>query len=192
MNAHGSMTTMPVPTTARVRRAWVTVSEELRRSTVAAVMTAALLAAVTPLAPVLQAALAVSGGVLALAALVDVCEHRLPNRLIGAAAVAPMVGASVSLEFRLLVQSVGGALVAGGAMLVVRLARGVGMGDVKMAAAVGAGVGMLSIDRAAVAIAVAALVAAGWGAARRRNSLPLGPSLWLGWAAAVAFGALGW
>ena len=192
MNAHGSMTTMPVPTGARVRRAWETVSEELRRSTAAAVATAVLLASAVPLAPVMQAALAVSGGVLALAALVDVCEHRLPNRLIGAAAVAPLVGAVVGLEFRVLLQSFGGALVAGGAMLVVRLARGVGMGDVKMAAAVGAGVGMLSIDRAAVAIAVAALVAAGWGAARRRNSLPLGPSLWFGWATTIALAAFGW
>ena len=85
-----------------------------------------------------------------------------------------------------------GALVAGGAMLVVRLARGVGMGDVKMAAAVGIGVGMVSIDRAAVAIAVAALVAAAWGKAHHRNSLPLGPSLWFGWATTVALAAFGW
>ena len=51
MNAHGSMTTMPVPTGARVRRAWETVSDELRRSTAAAVVTAVLLASALPLAP---------------------------------------------------------------------------------------------------------------------------------------------
>lgn len=192
MSTHGLMTTMPVPTPARVRRAWHLVSDEVRRSACAAALTSLLLSTVTSQAPMVRAALAGSGVVLVMAALVDVHERRLPNVLIGAALVLPMVGAAAVLDGGAVARAIVGALVAGGAMLVVRLIRGVGMGDVKMAAAVGAGTGVLSPELAAVAIAVAALGAAAWGMARRRATLPLGPSLWFGWAVAVALGSTGW
>lgn len=192
MSTYGSMTTMPVPTPARVRRAWHLVSDEMRRSAVAAALTSLLLSAATPLAPVLRASLAAAGVVLALAALVDVHEHRLPNTLTAIALGLPVVGAVVELDGSAAGRALVGALVAGGAMLVVHLTRGVGMGDVKMAAGVGAGTGVLSPELAAMAVAVAALAAAVWGMARRRPTLPLGPSLWFGWAVAIALGSTGW
>lgn len=192
MNAYGSMTTMPMPTPARVRRAWVEVGEEVRRSAISAAATSLLLVVATHRSASLQFGLAVAGVAIVAAALVDVHERRLPNALVGIAAVAPLVGALVALDAHSAAWSCAGAVVAGGAMLTVRLARGVGMGDVKMAAAVGVSAGALLPVLAAVAIAVTALGAAVWGAAAGRRALPLGPALWLGWAAALALGSTGW
>ena len=77
-------------------------------------------------------------------------------------------------------------------MLFVRLARGVGMGDVKMAGVVGASVGPIALFAAPVAVAVAALVAGTYGLVAGRRRLPLGPALWLGWAVSLAAAATGW
>ena len=126
-----------------------------------------------------RATIALAGMLLATAALVDVHEHRLPNRLLAAAALAAL--ASAGLEHRLGVAITGLALAAG-LLLVVRLARGIGMGDVKMAGVVGAGVASNGLVAAPVAVAVAALAAATAGALLVRSRLPFGPSLWLGWA----------
>jgi hypothetical protein len=196
MSAYGSMTTTPtawpMATAARLRRAWDEAGDELRRGAVAAAVTSVLLAVVTHLPVPAQVGLAMAGVAIAAAALVDVVEHRLPNALVAAAAVSPFIGAVAALDGHSAARSCLGAVIAGGAMLTVRLARGVGMGDVKMSAAVGAGAGALSPMLAAVAIAVTALAAAVWGVASGRRALPLGPALWLGWAAALALGSMGW
>jgi prepilin signal peptidase PulO-like enzyme (type II secretory pathway) len=67
------------------------------------------------------------------------------------------------------------------------LIRGVGMGDVKMAAVIGASAGSVAPIAAPCALAITAVVAAIYGAATRRPTLALGPALWLGWAIGVAF-----
>lgn len=136
-----------------------------------------------------RATTAIVGVLFATAALVDVQEHRLPNRLLAAATVAALVGAV--LEHRL-GSALIGLVIAGGLMLLVRTRRGVGLGDVKMAAAVGASVGTGAVVAAPVSLAVASFVAASAGLVMRRQRLPLGPSLWLGWAVATAFVSAGW
>lgn len=77
-------------------------------------------------------------------------------------------------------------------MLVVHLSRGVGLGDVKLAAVVGASCGTSALAAAPLAIAVAAIAAAATGLLTRRTRLPLGPSLWAGWAVATAAAGAGW
>ena len=97
-----------------------------------------------------------------------------------------------ALDGQLVARSIAGALVAGGALLIVHLGRGVGLGDVKMAAVVGAAAGMVAFAAAPIAIVVAAVSASAYGALARRPSLALGPALWFGWAIAVASASAGW
>jgi hypothetical protein len=99
------------------------------------------------------------------------------------------VGVILSREATVLCNSLIGTAVAGGLMLMVRLSRGVGMGDVKMAGVVGAsvGAGTGALVAAPMAIALAALSAAVYGLTANRRRLALGPSLWFGWAVALVF-----
>jgi leader peptidase (prepilin peptidase)/N-methyltransferase len=124
------------------------------------------------------------GALLAAAAVVDVRDHRLPNRLVGAAFVAALGGAATSGDAAVAAAAVG-ALLAGGLLLGVYLSRGVGMGDVKAAAAIGMALGQAGWWVAPSAVAVAATTASIYGWARGVRRLPFGPSLVLGWAALV-------
>jgi len=133
------------------------------------------------------------GVLLAIAAFVDAHERRLPNRLLAVALAVTLVGAVLSLAGVVVVEAVVGMVIAGALMLCVRLARGVGMGDVKMAVVVGASVGAstTTVLAAPTAIASAAFAAATYGFIANRRQLPLGPSLWFGWAVTlVAFGLM--
>ena len=132
------------------------------------------------------------GVLLAGAAFVDSHERRLPNRLLAIALALALGGAVLSLTRAVILEAVVGMVIAGVLMLCVRLARGVGMGDVKMAAVVGASVGAstTTVLAAPIAIAIAAFTAATYGFIANRRRLPLGPSLWIGWA--VTLVATGW
>jgi len=192
MNSIHTIHARSVSTTDRVTAAWAHAPSLTRRAVVAACVTSAALATVGP-APLAQRwCTATVGVLLTVAALVDVHEHRLPNRLLAAAFVAGAVGAGASLDGRVLLAFAAGALLGGGLLLAVRLARGVGMGDVKMAAVVGASAARTSLVAAPIAIAIAAFVAATFGLLAGRRRLPLGPSLWFGWAVAVASAFTGW
>lgn len=177
---------LALSTIERVERAWARVGATTRRASVAAGLMVGGLAAVLSADWSVRVAIAITGALLIAAALVDVHEHRLPNALLVAAFATSVIGAAAALDLESLAGSLGGALVAGGAMLAVRLTRGVGMGDVKLAGAIGASAGSLSLPAAPLAIAVAAVVAATFGLATGRRRVPLGPSLWLGWAVSVA------
>lgn len=143
-----------------------------------------------PVPMAVRAASAVSGMALVAAATVDIAEHRLPNRLVALAGVTPLAAACVVGSIAMVVDVTAGALAGGGAMFAVYLVRGVGMGDVKAAAAIGASCAVVSPWAAPSAIAIAACVAAGYAALRRRRVLPLGPALCAGWATALVFA--GW
>ncbi len=183
---------MPASTTERVAAAWAAAHPLLRRAVLAACVTSAALGtAVAAPAPV-GWSIVVVGVLLALAAMVDVHEHKLPNQLLLGSLVA---GAGCSLatsRVATVATAALGMLIGGGLMMLVYLTRGVGMGDVKMAAVVGASVGAVDVNAVPVAIAIAALVAAVYGLATRRRRLPLGPALWLGWAASLATCAAAW
>ena len=135
--------------------------------------------------------MAATGCVIAVAALVDVHERRLPNRLVLVAlccTLTPLLlGAPADV-----VRVGAGTLIAGGLLLGVRLRRGVGMGDVKVGAVIGGNAALVALPAAPVAVAVAAASAAVAGWVLRRSSLPLGPALWFGWAMAVATAGTGW
>jgi N-acetylglutamate synthase/N-acetylornithine aminotransferase len=185
-----------MPTTGRVSvRVWCAWREAhplSRRAFAAAVVTSLALAVLVSSPVVVRVSTAVVGFSLAIAALVDLHEQRLPNFVLGVAAASAVSSAVLTGRLDVVVGCLLGGLVAGGSMAIVRISRGVGMGDVKMAGAIGFGVGSLSLVAAPLAIACAATVAAVHGALTGRSRLALGPSLWLGWASAVAVVAGGW
>ncbi len=178
-------------TAERIGAAWVHATRSTRRVAVLSVLTSVVFGAMAPVAPAARCAVAASGCVIALAALVDVRERRLPNRLVVLAlccTLAPLLlGAPADV-----VRVGAGTLIAGGLLLGVRLRRGVGMGDVKLGAVIGGNVALVALPAAPVAVAVAAASAALVGGVLRRSSLPLGPALWFGWAVAVATAGSGW
>jgi leader peptidase (prepilin peptidase)/N-methyltransferase len=131
---------------------------------------------------------------------IDLRERIIPNRIVYAAAPAAAVailaidlaGGGLNLSRALL-----GTAIFGGGLLVIALIapRGMGMGDVKLAALIGLVVGSVALSRVAVAAGVAILlggVAAvialllGRG---RKTALPFGPFLAAGAAVAVLAGA---
>lgn len=192
MRMMASLRMEPLSTTDRVEVAWAEAHPVVRRAVIAACVTAgALSTAVHAPAPT-RWGLVIVGVVLAVAALVDLREHKLPNRLLAVACCAAVLGVLVSSQLATFESAVAGMVLAGGLMLAVRLTRGVGMGDVKMAAVVGASVGAVSVMAAPVAVAVAAFTAALYGVLARRQRLPLGPALWLGWAVSLGMCAAGW
>lgn len=134
--------------------------------------------------------LGVSGWLLVGAAVVDVREFRLPNRLLALAALAALTAAIVGGETPAFLGCLLGGLVCGSMMLVVHVRRGVGMGDVKASTVVGMGCGSVALVLGPLAIAAGALTAAVIGLVTHRSRLALGPSLLVGWI--VVLGTKGW
>ncbi len=182
----------PARTTDRVIAAWVAAHAVLRRAVVAASVTSAALSTAVPAPTPVRWSIAAAGVILAVAALVDVREHKLPNRLLLGALAAVVAGVLTALSVAVVASATIGMLLGGGLMLLVRLTRGVGMGDVKMAGVIGASVGAVEINAVPLAMAVAALAAAVYGLMTHRQRVPIGPALWLGWAVTLAACVAGW
>ena len=119
--------------------------------------------------------------------------HRVPNLLVSFALVPALVAVLlVDYRMHLLASVVLGAAVMAVPLLVVHLAApaAMGFGDVKLAAALGAALGVWDPTLGVPALAVAAgltLLAAAW---TRRAAMPFAPGLVTGAAAALALGAL--
>ena len=130
--------------------------------------------------------------VLVLAALVDVVEHRLPNVLVLCAALPVVTALTFAGSGALLRDAVTGALVVAGPLLVVHLITpsGMGFGDVKAGAVLGAAMGLIDVELALLALVLGLGAGAAWGLARRARSIALGPSLVAGALAAVLIGAV--
>ena len=189
----------PVRSTGdRVLAAWRHARPFARRSLIAACATSVALVGSLRTPAIVAGTTATVGVLLAVAALVDVHERRLPNRLLAAGCAFALAGALLSSDSTVAIDAVLGLILAAGVMLCVRLTRGVGMGDVKMAAVVGASAGACttSLLAPATAIAIAALAGATYGFIANRQRVPFGPSLWFGWAATIALAAfvapMGW
>lgn len=178
-------------TAERIGAAWVHATRSTRRAAVLSVLTSVVFGAMTPATPAVRCAVAAGGGVIAIAALVDVHERRLPNRLVLVALCSTLAALLFGAPGDV-VRVAAGMCIAGVLLLGVRLRRGVGMGDVKLGAVIGGNVALVALPAAPVAVAVAAAAAAGTGWLLRRSSLPLGPALWFGWAVAVATAGQGW
>ena len=136
------------------------------------------------------------------AAIVDLHEHRIPNRLLSwsaGAVVAAAVWFAATDGFGAqsrhhLAAIAAGALAAGVPMMVVRLQRGLGMGDVKLAFVLGGAAGLVHPLLGVATVFGAALGAGLYGLFRHRTRLALGPWLWGAWVvsltAALAHAAL--
>ena len=127
-----------------------------------------------------------------IAALVDADAHRLPNALVGLAG-APVVMAVLSGWSGDLVRgALLGAALLGGPLLVTHLISpaGMGFGDVKAAAVIGAALGLLAPSLAPLGLVVALLAAALIGLARRVRTIAFGPALVAGALIALAVGRL--
>ncbi|MFC4554164.1 prepilin peptidase [Georgenia faecalis] len=144
------------------------------------------------------AALAVGGAMLVV---VDLAEHRLPDAVVGPMAVVLAVGLTLAAatqgEWGSLARAALAGLVLGGAYLVLALASpaSLGLGDVKLAAVLGAFLGWLGWWHLTVgALAafvlggVVALVLLAAGRATRHSSVAFGPWMIAGAAVGAAWG----
>lgn len=194
MNTIDAMRVAPaIPNTAeRIQRAWWHAHPVVRRATAAALATSVVVPMVWSAHWWLRLVVAATGVLLALAALVDVHELKIPNRLLALAALVALAGPVALLDRVVLIRVLVGSAVAGGALLVVSVRRGVGMGDVKMGGVVGGSVGSAALLAPPIAIAIATLCAAVFGVLTRRRRVALGPALWVGWALTLIFFSTGW
>lgn len=129
------------------------------------------------------------------AALVDAVEHRLPNALVGAAALPVAVAAALALaagSTGIAAGALAGAGLLGGPLLVTHLVTpaGMGFGDVKAGAALGAAVGLVSAQLAVLTLMMALAGSAGWAVTGRRRHVALGPGLVAGALLSLAVGHL--
>lgn len=127
--------------------------------------------------------------------LIDIAEHRLPNRLVLPGYPAGMLG--VLAAWLLLGSSpmlpVVAAVTCFGGMFALSLTGGLGMGDVKLAGALGLALGMVGLDAVILGPVlgflfggVAGVVLLIAGRAGRRSRIPFGPFLLAGfWLAVV-------
>lgn len=116
------------------------------------------------------------------AALVDSVEHRLPNTLVGAAALP--VGVAIALALAagstdLALGAAAGAAMLGGPLLAAHLVSpaGMGFGDVKAGSVLGAALGLVGAQLAVLALLLALSGAGTYAVARRRRHVALGPGL---------------
>ena len=136
---------------------------------------------------------AVAGPLAVAAGWPDLRERRIPNRVVLAGLVATVVIA-LAVAFggdRPVVGTVvGGAAMAGGMMLVLHLARpsSLGFGDVKLAAVLGALLGVVHWSLAAIMLGVASLIGAAGaaGITAWRRSIPFGTCMGIAALAALA------
>ena len=120
------------------------------------------------------------------AAIVDARSGRIPDRLV-IAALMPILAVVMSSAIAgsgvpVLGAVVLGSVAFGGPILIVHLVspNSLGFGDVKLAAALGAALGLIEPGLGLVALCVASAATAAVGLLRRRRSLPFGPGLVLG------------
>jgi leader peptidase (prepilin peptidase)/N-methyltransferase len=176
---------------ARIEWAWGQVATSVRISTTTAILASSAIV-VGGSSSGVDGWWAVCGVLLALAALVDVHEQRLPNGVLAFALLVSLVPICIRMDAVMAARATLGGLLAGGMLLVVQMARGVGIGDVKMAAVVGASVGSVGWRTPLVAVAVAAASGSVYGLVRRRRRVAFGPALWFGWMSALIGLSTGW
>lgn len=176
-----------------------TVERSVRANSVAG-RAVALGAAITTLAsaahPEVPVAAAITVVVLLPAVLVDVVVRRLPNRLVGGAAIIGLAATTLSLLAGTdlsLVDGLIGAAVMSVPLFIAHLIspQSMGFGDVKFALVLGAAVGLADPMTAVAALAVGSLAASVHGLCTRQRSIPFGPALLGGAIAVLALTALG-
>lgn len=178
-------------TVSRLVLAWDALPAQRRSLTLGGVAAGlAIAVAATSVVPTGSAiALGIVSVLAAAAALVDLHEHRIPNRIllvsITLVAVAAVAGGAYTTG-----DVVIGLLIGALPLLVVRYGRGLAMGDVKFAGVLGAAGGLLHPFIGLAAVWFAALSSGLYGISRRRSRLAMGPWLWAGFVVACAAGVL--
>lgn len=135
------------------------------------------MAGATPGGAATVVAIMAAVGLLGAAAVHDLRTHRIPNRLLAWSAGGTVAAAALGGVPTLGVVALGG-LLAGGPMLLVLLARGIGMGDVKMAGVIGGTGGLVHPLVGPASVMVMAFAVAVTGAVTGRRRWALGPWLW--------------
>lgn len=124
------------------------------------------------------ARLALCGGTLAAAAVVDLREHRIPNRLVLPAALGCFLLAAVA-GVGVASLAIGLAVVAGLLALALARPQALGMGDVKLALLVVAALDGRAVEALALGLVLAALVGlvllVRYGRTAGKRALPLAP-----------------
>jgi leader peptidase (prepilin peptidase) / N-methyltransferase len=171
----------------RLVQAWAALPTGRRRLTylgvVAVVVVGVAATSVVALSP--AAAIVLVGLVAGAAAVVDQHEHRIPNLLSGAALCTVAIAAIGEGGWTIVDVSVSLAM-ASFPLWAVRYGKGLALGDVKLAAVLGAAAGLVH-PFAGLLVAWCATLAAGlFALATRRSRLALGPWLWAGYVAAVS------
>ena len=176
-------------TMARVNLAWRVLTPRRRGAVLAGVAGAIGIAlAAARQVPVASAVAIGAVGVLAAgAAVVDVHEHRSPNRLVWSALIVVAVAAGFA-GWRTVADVLVGLVIGSVPLFVVRYDKGLGLGDVKFAAALGAAGGLVHPGVGLVAVWAAALASGVFALRTDRLRLALAPWLWAGFVAACAAG----
>ncbi len=126
------------------------------------------------------------------AVLVDLIEHRLPNRLVGGGAL--IGAASLVIEVSSVDVAFGpadpvlGALTMAGPLLLTHLVRpaAMGFGDVKLAVVMGAALGLVAPVIGLLALALGSALSALVGLVRARRTIAFGPGMIVGAVIALA------
>jgi leader peptidase (prepilin peptidase)/N-methyltransferase len=171
----------------RITSAWHAVGLPARMLTVvaAAACVAVALAWQQQSPPVVATGLSLL--VLVVAALVDAVEHRLPNPLVAGAALPVVLALAVAGSADLVRSATLGAVFVAGPLLLAHLVTpaGMGFGDVKAGAVLGAAIGLIDVEVALLALVFGLGAGAAWGIGRRARSVALGPALVAGALAAA-------
>jgi prepilin signal peptidase PulO-like enzyme (type II secretory pathway) len=178
-------------TILRVDEAWTALAAPRRAlvtggASAGLAMALAATSVVSPTTAVVLAAVSLAAGA---AAVVDVHEHRIPNRLLTLSLVLVAVAALIERDATLGDVAVSG-LMASGPLWIVRYGRGLGIGDVKFAAVLGAAGGLVHPLTGVVVVWLAALSSGVFAAVQRRQRLALGPWLWAGFVGATSVAVL--
>ncbi len=169
------------------REAWDSSPARWRAGAVAV----GLLALVSTMHPTVPLASGVGVAALLPAALVDRRWQRLPDPLVALAASSLVLVATIEARSGVVIEvrgAVAGAAVVAGPLLAVHLVSpgSMGFGDVKAGIVLGAALGLVHWQVGLAALAVATGLTAIVGLGRRAPSVPLGPGLVVGGAAALA------
>jgi leader peptidase (prepilin peptidase)/N-methyltransferase len=181
--------------TTRLVDAWrATKPLRRRQAALAALASIGIAAFATVAVPTASAIVIGIVGLLAGAsAIVDLHEHRIPNRFLTLSLVAVIVGAVMGAMFvsGLVVGEVAvGLIVAAFPLFAIRYGHGLAMGDVKMAGVLGAAGGLIHPVVGLITVFVAALGSGVFALIHHRKRLALGPWLWAGFGTACTIGII--
>ena len=169
-------------TRQRVLTAWRELTPQRRRLVgVAVALTLVTAGAAALVAPPLSAvAIGVVGLLAGAAAVVDVHEQRLPNRLLSLCLAVVVTAAALDGAWTVVDVAVG-LLMAALPLWIVRFGKGLALGDVKFAAVLGAATGLVHPFAGLAVVWFAALAGGVFALRTGRRRLAFGPWLWAGY-----------